>query len=66
MKNIKYILTFILVILPFDLFSQNNIDWKKIEEETITHFQTILRYDTSDPLGYEAPVVDYLKSVLEA
>ena len=65
MKNIKYILTFILVIVPFDLYSQNNIDWKKIEEETMTHFQAILRFDTSDPPGNELPVVEYLKSVLD-
>ena len=40
-------------------------DWAKIEAETLSHFQAILRIDSSDPPGNEAPVVEYLKSVLE-
>jgi acetylornithine deacetylase/succinyl-diaminopimelate desuccinylase-like protein len=40
-------------------------DWAKIEEETMRHFQAILRLDTSNPPGNESIVVDYLKSVLE-
>jgi acetylornithine deacetylase/succinyl-diaminopimelate desuccinylase-like protein len=40
-------------------------DWAKIEEETLRHFQAILRLDTSNPPGNETLVVDYLKSVLE-
>ena len=41
------------------------VDWKSIEEETMRHFQEILRIDTSDPPGHEAPAVEYLKTVLE-
>lgn len=37
----------------------------KIEEETIRHFQAILRLDTSNPPGNEKLVVDYLKTVLD-
>ncbi len=40
-------------------------DWTKIEEETMRHFQAILRLDTSNPPGNEKLVVDYLKGVLE-
>lgn len=40
-------------------------DWSKIEEETMRHFQAILRLDTSNPPGNEKLVVDYLKSVLD-
>ena len=40
-------------------------DWAKIEEETMRHFQAILRLDTSNPPGNESLVVDYLKSALE-
>jgi hypothetical protein len=36
-----------------------------IEEETMRHFQAILRLDTSNPPGNEKLVVDYLKSVLD-
>lgn len=40
-------------------------DWAGIEEETLRHFQAILRLDTSNPPGNEGIVVDYMKSVLE-
>src|SRR5262245_32118408 len=35
------------------------------EEETMRHFQALVRFDTSDPPGGEAPAADYLKTVLE-
>jgi acetylornithine deacetylase/succinyl-diaminopimelate desuccinylase-like protein len=41
-------------------------DWPKVEEETLRHFQALLRIDTSDPPGKEKPAVDYLRQVLEA
>jgi acetylornithine deacetylase/succinyl-diaminopimelate desuccinylase-like protein len=40
-------------------------DSAKLEEETMRHFQAILRLDTSNPPGNEKLVVDYLKGVLE-
>lgn len=30
------------------------------------HFQALVRLDTSDPPGHEAPAVEYLKRILEA
>lgn len=41
-------------------------DWKTVEEETLRHFQAILRMDTQNPPGKETQVVEYLKRVLEA
>ena len=41
-------------------------DWRALEEETIKHFQALVRLDTSDPPGNEAPAVAYLRGVLEA
>ena len=41
-------------------------DWAKLEEESMRHFQAILKMDSTDPPGGEKPVVDYLKQVLEA
>src|SRR5688572_7084371 len=41
-------------------------DWAKLEEETMRHFQALLRLDTADPPGNEKPAADYLKQVLEA
>jgi acetylornithine deacetylase/succinyl-diaminopimelate desuccinylase-like protein len=44
-------------------------DWAKLEDETMRHFQALLRFDTSDPPstppGGEKPAADYLKQVLE-
>jgi acetylornithine deacetylase/succinyl-diaminopimelate desuccinylase-like protein len=40
-------------------------DWARVEEEAMRHFQALLRIDTADPPGNEAPAVEYLKQVLE-
>jgi acetylornithine deacetylase/succinyl-diaminopimelate desuccinylase-like protein len=40
-------------------------DWAKVEEETMRHFQAILKLDSTDPPGKEDHVVAYLKDVLE-
>jgi acetylornithine deacetylase/succinyl-diaminopimelate desuccinylase-like protein len=45
--------------------SAQSIDWKAVEAETLTHFQALLRTDTSDPPGNEQPAADYLVRVLE-
>jgi acetylornithine deacetylase/succinyl-diaminopimelate desuccinylase-like protein len=41
-------------------------DWAALEDETMRHFQTLLRFDTSDPPGREKELADYLVEVLEA
>lgn len=41
-------------------------DWARFERESLEHFQAILRIDTSNPLGRETAVVNYLKQVLTA
>lgn len=43
-----------------------NIDWTQVDEETLRHFQALLRFDTSDPPGREKEAADYLKQALEA
>jgi len=40
-------------------------DWTRLEDETIRHFQALVRLDTSNPPGNEVLVTDYLKQVLE-
>ena len=40
-------------------------DWKQFEEETMRHFQALVRFDTSDPPGNEQPAADYLAGVLK-
>lgn len=45
--------------------AQSPADQQRIEEESLRHFQAILRLDTSNPPGNERLVVDYLRGVLE-
>ncbi len=40
-------------------------DWAKIDEETLRHFQAIIKIDSTDPPGREQGVAEYLKQVLE-
>jgi len=40
-------------------------DWKAVDEETLRHFQALVRMDTTDPPGGEKPAADYVKQVLE-
>ena len=40
-------------------------DWDGVNAETLQHFQELVRFDTSDPPGGEAPAVAYIKAVLE-
>jgi acetylornithine deacetylase/succinyl-diaminopimelate desuccinylase-like protein len=41
------------------------VPWDQVERETLEHFQTIVRMDTSSPPGNETLVAEYLKKVLE-
>ena len=41
-------------------------DASKLDEETLRHFQALVRMDSSDPPGNEQPAAEYLKKVLEA
>src|SRR5215471_17038802 len=41
-------------------------DWKKLEPETLQHFQSLLRLDTTNPPGNETRAVEYLSKVLTA
>ena len=40
-------------------------DWTRLQDETLRHFQALVRLDTSNPPGNEYLVTDYVKSVLE-
>ena len=44
-------------------------NWATLEDETMRHFQALLRFDTSDPPmtppGGEKPAADYIKQILE-
>ena len=41
------------------------VDWEKLKAETLLHYQSIVRINTSNPPGNETAVVNYLKGVLD-
>ena len=51
---------------PSTLAAQSQPDWGRVEEETLRHFQALVRLDTSNPPGNETQAADYLTRVLEA
>jgi acetylornithine deacetylase/succinyl-diaminopimelate desuccinylase-like protein len=53
-----------MVAVPL-LLSQSTPDWKAVEDETMRHYQALLRLDTSNPPGNEQRAVQYLKEVLD-
>ena len=40
-------------------------DWGALQDETMRHYQTLLRFDTMDPPGREVPVAEYLQHVFD-
>lgn len=65
MKRTTFSISLLSLLFIFSQASSSQSDSAKIEEETIRHFQAILRLDTSNPPGNEKLVVDYLKGVLD-
>lgn len=53
------------LILPPYLTAQQ-LDWTEIDDETLRHFQNMIRMDTTDPPGREIELTEYLVSVLES
>jgi len=41
-------------------------DWRRINSETLRHFQALVQIDSTNPPGNETRVADYLKKILEA
>ncbi len=62
MKTIFRILALLLMSIASSA-QPKQPNWKGLEEETLKHFQAILRVNSAD--GNEASVVAYLKSVLD-
>jgi acetylornithine deacetylase/succinyl-diaminopimelate desuccinylase-like protein len=56
----------LILLLPSNLAAQaSQPDWAQVEQETLRHFQALLRMDTTDPPGNEVSAAEYLKTVLE-
>jgi acetylornithine deacetylase/succinyl-diaminopimelate desuccinylase-like protein len=46
--------------------NQSPPDWNRVNEETMRHYQALVRLDTTDPPGNETRAVEYLRGVLQA
>ena len=65
----RFILCFALVVVAASVRAAEPVfpaDWRAVDEESLRHFQALVRLDTSDPPGGELPAVEYLRRVLEA
>jgi acetylornithine deacetylase/succinyl-diaminopimelate desuccinylase-like protein len=65
----KHILSLMLVIAllsPIVAFAQDAERTETLEQETLRHYQALLRFNTSDPPGVEKPAAEYIRDVLEA
>jgi acetylornithine deacetylase/succinyl-diaminopimelate desuccinylase-like protein len=51
------------LLMSSQAVARSQPDWKAVEEETLRHFQALLRMDTTDPPGNEAPAADYIRQV---
>ena len=45
--------------------SSGQPDWARVQEETLQHFQALLRLDTSNPPGNERLAVEYIKQLFD-
>jgi acetylornithine deacetylase/succinyl-diaminopimelate desuccinylase-like protein len=45
--------------------AQGGPDWTKLQDETMQHYQALLRIDTRNPPGNETVLAEYVKQVLE-
>ena len=59
----RLLLATALTLSPLSAYAE--VDWKTVDPEVLKHYQTLVRFDTTDPPGNEQPVTDYLVKVLK-
>src|ERR1039457_5378096 len=56
-----------LLLLIFCGFSSaQRVDWPKVNDELLRHYQALIRINTTDPPGNETKAVEYIQQGLEA
>jgi len=66
MKPVLKAMAAAIAIAPLLAQQPAQPDWKKVEDETMRHYQAVLRLDTRNPPGNEHIVAEYVKTVLDA
>lgn len=57
--------SFLLLVFG-SLASAQSIDWPKVNDELLRHYQALIRINTTDPPGNETKAVEYVQQALEA
>src|SRR6202163_963301 len=57
---------FLLLLVFGGVVSAQSVDWPKVNDELLRHYQALIRIDTTDPPGNESRAVDYIRKVLDA
>ncbi len=67
MRKLTLFLMAAAALWPVSTISQGRFqpDWTALQDETMRHFQSLVRFDTTDPPGGEEPAALYLKEALE-
>ncbi|MEO8369415.1 MAG: M20/M25/M40 family metallo-hydrolase, partial [Candidatus Solibacter sp.] len=55
-----------LLFIAFVNVHAQTPDWSKVNVEAMSHFQSLVQIDTTDPPGNETRVVDYIRKVFDA
>jgi acetylornithine deacetylase/succinyl-diaminopimelate desuccinylase-like protein len=55
----------VCLLVGLSVPGQTGPDWRAVEEETMRHYQALLRFDTSNPPGNETVAATYLKEVFD-
>jgi acetylornithine deacetylase/succinyl-diaminopimelate desuccinylase-like protein len=63
MKIAAFFLSYFLI--STGVFAQATPDWLAVNRESLGHFQTLVRMDTTNPPGNETTAVTYLKKTLD-
>ena len=65
MRRLVWIAAALASVVAVIGHAQQRPDFAKLEEETMRHYQALLRFDSSDPPGKELPVAEYVKQVFD-
>ena len=56
----------LLLLVVGGLASAQTIDWPRVNDELLSHYQALIRIDTTDPPGNETKAEEYVRKALEA
>src|SRR5579871_2630693 len=61
----RSVLSFLFIAVVSLRAAEPEVDWEKAKTETLQHYQSLIRIDTTSPPGNETNAVNYLRGVLD-